>query len=105
RDRVVPQDAQLQAAAAEVDDACGLRLRPHGCKYRFPAEPRLFLSADDFQANTGRLLDPVNQGAAVLRFPGSAGGNGAILGYAIFLNDFVEMAKRLNAFLQNLLAE
>ncbi len=50
-DGVVAQNAEFQTAAAEVHDATKRRFRAESRKDRFPAQARLFVRADDFEAN------------------------------------------------------
>ena len=58
---VVSQDAELQAAATQVDDAARRRFRTERGNDSFAAQTRFFLGADYFQTNAGGLLDAANQ--------------------------------------------
>ena len=50
-DAVVAQNAEFQAAAAEVHDATKRRFGAKRREDRFPAEARFFVRADDFETN------------------------------------------------------
>ena len=104
-DAVVAKDAEFQAAAAKIHDAARLRAGSHGRQGGDAAEARFFLGADHFQANAGGLLDAMNEGVAVLRFTGGAGGDGAILGHAKFIHDFAKVAEGLDALIQQFFTE
>jgi len=105
QDGMVAKNIDFEAAPAKIDDAVGRRLRAESGGGGFPAEARFFFRCDDFQAKAGGLLDPADESATVAGFAGGAGGDGAIFGDAVFLHDFVEMAKCFDGFLENFFAE
>ena len=102
---MVSQDAELQAASAQIGNAAGGSFRAQSGKHRFPAEAGFFLGADDFQSNACGLLDAADKSAAVLGLARGAGGHGPNFGDAKFLHDFVEMAEGFDTLLENLLGE
>lgn len=102
---VVTENTEFEAASAEVNDAARLGFRAHGGDNRFTAKARFFLCADNFESNAGSAFDTTEKAFAVLRFAGGAGGDRAILGDAVFLHEFVEVAKRLHSFFQNVFAK
>jgi len=102
---MVAKNIDFEAAPAKIDDAVGRRFRAESGGSGFPAEARFFFRGDDFQAKAGGLLDPADESAAVAGFAGGAGGDGAIFGDAVFLHDFVEMAKGFDGFLEDFFAE
>src|SRR5208282_491732 len=86
--RMVLQDAEFEAAAAEIGDATWLRLRPHRGEDSFAAEARFFPCTDNFEGETGGFLHAMHERIAVLRFAGGAGGHGAVFGDAELVHDF-----------------
>jgi hypothetical protein len=65
----------LDAAAADVNHHRGLR-RINAVHGRQVNQPRLFGSGNEARANAGLAFDGAQEGAAVLRFAGGAGGDG-----------------------------
>ena len=105
KDGMVAKDIDFEAAAAEIDDAVRRGFRAESGDGGFPAEARFFFCGDDFEAQACGLLDAADERAAVAGFAGSAGGDGAIFGDAVFLHDFVEMAEGFDGLLENFFAE
>src|SRR5580692_8287921 len=105
QDGVVAQNVDFQAAAAKIDDAVRRSFRAKSGDGGFPAEARFFFCGDDFEAEASRFFDSVDESAAVAGFAGSAGGDGAIFGDAVFLHDFVKVAKGFDGFLEKIFAE
>src|SRR4029077_4391374 len=103
--RMVAEDVDLQAAAAEVRDAARRRFRSERCDGRFPSQPRFFRSADYLERDACLLFDLPDEGVAIARFAGSAGGHGAITRHAKFVHHFLEMAKRFHTLLESIFAE
>src|ERR1700730_1044720 len=104
-DLAVTQNAQFQAAAAEVDDAARRRFRTQSGEDRFPAEAGLFRGIDYLERNSGLLFNSANEGVAIARFPGGAGGHGTVLCYAELIHGFFEITESLDGLFEEFFAE
>jgi hypothetical protein len=102
---VIAQDADFEAAAAEVRDATKRRFGTEGGENRFPAKSRFFGRADDFKPKFGFLADAPNESVAILRFTRGAGGNGAVTSDSELLHHFLKMRKGLDASFEDFFAE
>ena len=104
-DGVIADDADLQAAAAEIGDATRRRFGPergHDC---YSAETRLFRRIDHFQSDAALLFDLAHERVAIASFARGAGRHSAITRHAKFIHDFVKVAERFYAFFEKIFAE
>src|SRR5580704_12223111 len=95
-DGVVVQDVDLEAAAAEVDDAARRRFWAHDSDGCFAAESRLFGAPDHFERDSGFAFDFAHERLAIARFARGAGRDSAVACDAVFVHDFFEVAERLD---------
>src|SRR5450755_54595 len=102
---MVAENIDLQAAAAKIDDATRGRIRPQRSNGGFAAQTRFLGAADHFEGDAAFSLDLAEELFAIAGFAGGARGYGAVLGYAVFLHHFLEMAKGFHALLENILGE
>jgi hypothetical protein len=102
---VIAQNADFQAAAAQIGDAARLAVGPERRKHSFPAKARLFDRADHLQLDSRFLSNPADEGLAVAGFPRSAGRHGAVVGHAKFIHHVAKMAKGLHGFLEYVFTE
>ena len=105
QDCLVAKDVEFEAAAAEIHNAIGRRFGAESGDGRFTAEAGFFFGTNDFEADTGGLLDAMDERTGVTRFAGGAGGDGTIFGDTVFVHDFLEMDECFYTFFQQVFTE
>ena len=103
--RMLAQQGDLQAPAAEINDAAQRSVRTERAEHPFPAQPGLFRTADHLKPEPGLSPDSADERATILRFARGARCNRAIFRHTKFVHQRSEMPEGLPGFLESFFAE
>ena len=102
---VIAEDADFEAAAAQVHDAAGHSLGPERREHGFPAQAGFFRRADDLQHDSRFSFYRAHEGVAVFGFASGAGSHSAIARHTEVVHHFAKIPECFNGFFEDVFTE